>query len=130
MDRLTYKSIMGDYGIAKDFANEFVERNAVRNRLGKYEDLGMEPGDIGEYIPKFPIGSSVYRIYHNRVFELRVIGFKIEHDGKYYKLYINYNAPAYSLWINDWIKETDRIYKTKDEAERILRGRENFENKE
>lgn len=46
MDRLTYKSLMGDYGIAKTFENEFAEKCALRNALGKYEDLGYTPDEL------------------------------------------------------------------------------------
>ena len=41
MDRLTYKSSMGDYGSAKDFDDEFSEKCALRNKLGKFEDLNI-----------------------------------------------------------------------------------------
>lgn len=35
MDRLTYKSCMGDYGSAKEFLNEYEEKCVLRNALGK-----------------------------------------------------------------------------------------------
>lgn len=50
MDRLTYKSSWGDYGSAKDFENEFTEKCALRNKLGKYEDLGYSPEELREII--------------------------------------------------------------------------------
>lgn len=50
MDRLTYKSCMGDYGSAKIFANEFEEKCALRNALGKYEDLEYTPDELKEII--------------------------------------------------------------------------------
>ena len=37
-DRLTYKSSFGDYGSAKDYKTEREEIEALRNRLGEYED--------------------------------------------------------------------------------------------
>lgn len=46
MDRLTYKSSMGDYGSAKTFDDEFAEKCAIRNALGKYEDLGYTPEEL------------------------------------------------------------------------------------
>ena len=52
MERLTYKSGMGDYGLAKDFADEFEEKCALRNALGKYEDLGYTPEELKEFLPK------------------------------------------------------------------------------
>lgn len=50
MDRLTYKSSWGDYGSAKDFEDSFSERCALRNALGKYEDLGYTPEELEEII--------------------------------------------------------------------------------
>lgn len=46
LDRLTYKSSMGDYGSAKEYEDEYVEICALRNALGKYEDLGFTPEEI------------------------------------------------------------------------------------
>lgn len=46
MDRLTYKSSMGDYGSLKDFNDEFEEKCSLRNALGKYEDLGYTPDEL------------------------------------------------------------------------------------
>ena len=48
MDRLTYKSSLGDYGSAKDFEDEWSEKCALRNALGKYEDLGYTPDELEE----------------------------------------------------------------------------------
>ena len=50
MDRLTYKSSWGDYGSAKNFADEWSEKCALRNALGKYEDLGYSPDELNEII--------------------------------------------------------------------------------
>lgn len=50
MDRLTYKSAMGDYGSAKTFKDEFAEKCALRNALGKYEDLGYTPDELREIL--------------------------------------------------------------------------------
>lgn len=52
MDRLTYKSSMGDYGSAKTFEDEFAEKCALRNKLGKYEDLGYTPEELKRIIDK------------------------------------------------------------------------------
>ncbi len=121
MDRLTYKSCMGDFGSAKIFDSEFEEKCALRNALGKYEELGYTADEIQEFMPKYPIGTYVYAIYNNRVFPLRVRAFAIEYGKKKYKLYINYNEERWSLWVDDWFDETDdRIFQTKDEAERSL----------
>lgn len=118
MDRLTYKSCMGDFGSAKEFKDEFAEKCALRNALGKYEELGYTAEEIEKFMPKFPIGSFVYAIYRNRVFPLRVTGFSIEHGKKMYKLYINYNEEHWSLWIDNWFDESDdRIFATEKEAE-------------
>jgi hypothetical protein len=48
MDRLTYKSSMGDYGCAKEFNSDWEEKCAFRNRLGEYEDLGLTAAEIRE----------------------------------------------------------------------------------
>lgn len=50
MDRLTYKSSWGDYGSAKDFEDEFTEKCALRNKLGKYEDMEYSPEELREII--------------------------------------------------------------------------------
>lgn len=50
MDRLTYKSSWGDYGSAKDFEDEWAEKCALRDALGKYEDLGYSPEELREII--------------------------------------------------------------------------------
>lgn len=52
MDRLTYKSCMGDYGSAKEFLSEYEEKCALRNALGRYEDLGYAPDEIKKFLPK------------------------------------------------------------------------------
>ena len=46
MERLTYKSFCGDYGGAKEFNDPFDEIEALRNALGKYEDIGFDPSEI------------------------------------------------------------------------------------
>lgn len=46
MERLTFKTDFGDYGSNKDFDNVYDELQALRNRLGKYEDTGFEPEEI------------------------------------------------------------------------------------
>ena len=120
MERLTYKSPMGDYGNNKEFEDEWEEKAAYRNALGKYEDLCMSPEDIKPYLPKFPIGSTVYQIYGDRVFALIVKGFQIEASCRKYKLFLNYNENNFSIWVNDWIDEK-LIFKTKIEAEQAIK---------
>ena len=51
-DRLTYKSSMGDYGSAKDFDDWFVEKCALRNKLGRFEDLEVTPEQVKIYKDK------------------------------------------------------------------------------
>lgn len=46
MDRLTYKSYMGDYGSNKEYDSVYDEIADLRNRLGQYEDTGLEPCEI------------------------------------------------------------------------------------
>lgn len=46
MDRLTYKTDFGDYGGNKSFDSVYDEVQALRNKLGKYEDTGFEPEEI------------------------------------------------------------------------------------
>lgn len=50
MNRLTYKSSMGDYGSSKTFEDDFTEKCALRNALGKYEDLGYTPDELKNII--------------------------------------------------------------------------------
>ena len=48
MERLTYKSFMGDYGLNFNVDNMEIYEviHKLANKLGKYEDLGMSPEDI------------------------------------------------------------------------------------
>lgn len=48
MTRLTYKSAMGDYGSMIEYPSKNDEIQALRNRLGKYEDFGYEPEELLE----------------------------------------------------------------------------------
>lgn len=48
MERLTYKSFVGDYGSEKVYDSEWEEIQALRNALGKYEDIGLTPDEIRE----------------------------------------------------------------------------------
>lgn len=57
MDRLTYKSFMGDYGSKKVYEDEFAERCALRNALGKYEELGYTPEQLKEILQKMKLMS-------------------------------------------------------------------------
>jgi hypothetical protein len=123
MERLTYKSAMGDYGQDKTFEDEFDEKCALRNALGKYEDLGMTSEEIAKYLPKYQIGTYVYRIYNNKVFALRVTGFRIESMIKQCKLHILHVEDTWSLFVDDWFNEQDtEIFKTIEEAENALKG--------
>ena len=47
---------MGDYGSAKTFDSEWAEICALRNALGKYEDIGYTPDDLGKIISKMKEG--------------------------------------------------------------------------
>lgn len=46
MTRLTYKSVMGDYGSVIEYQSKNDEIQALRNRLGMYEDSGYEPEEL------------------------------------------------------------------------------------
>lgn len=50
MERLTYKSFMGDYGSTKSYEDDFTEKCALRNALGKYEDLGYTAEQLKEIL--------------------------------------------------------------------------------
>jgi len=50
MERLTYKSGFGDYGAAKVYDEPYMEIFALRNALGKYEDIGMTAEEIKEVL--------------------------------------------------------------------------------
>lgn len=59
MDRLTYKSDMGDYGSAKTYDDEFSEKCALRNALGRYEDLGYSADELKEMLQRGDKGESI-----------------------------------------------------------------------
>jgi len=46
LDRITYKSAFGDYGSNKSYETIMAEVYALRNALGRYEDLEMSPDEI------------------------------------------------------------------------------------
>lgn len=46
MKRLTYKSMFGDYGSKRTYPDVWDEIEALRNALGKYEDLGYTPEEL------------------------------------------------------------------------------------
>lgn len=50
MERLTYKSGLGDYGAAVVFNDRMEELYRLRNALGKYEDLGYTPEELRRII--------------------------------------------------------------------------------
>ena len=50
MERLTYKSGLGDYGAAVIFNDRMEELYRLRNALGKYEDLGYTPEELRRII--------------------------------------------------------------------------------
>lgn len=52
MTRLTYKSSWGDYGSAVEFDDSWDEKCALRNMLGKYEDLGYTPNELRDILSK------------------------------------------------------------------------------
>ena len=43
---MTYKSLCGDYGSAKEYDSKEAEIQTLRNALGKYEDLGYSPEEL------------------------------------------------------------------------------------
>lgn len=46
MKRLTYKALSGGYGANKSYDSDMEEIYALRNALGKYEDIGLTPEEI------------------------------------------------------------------------------------
>ena len=50
MDRLTYKSCMGDYGATAEFSSKDEEISRLRNALGRYEDIGYTPVELAAII--------------------------------------------------------------------------------
>lgn len=79
--RLTYKSSFGDYGCAVTFEDDWQEKCAFRNKLGKYEDnyewhsIAKEgfPKEDGEFIVTFatecegePLRYVVPHCYYNK----------------------------------------------------------------
>lgn len=55
MERLTSKMESGGYCTTKPFDSIQEEVNALRIKLGKYEDTGLEPEDIGAAIEDCPV---------------------------------------------------------------------------
>ena len=43
---MTYKSLCGDYGSVKEYNSQSEEIWALRDALGKYEDLGYSPEEL------------------------------------------------------------------------------------
>ena len=50
IDRLTRKTVFGDYGAEKEYESRQEEIQTLRNALGKYEDLGLSPEEIEEVL--------------------------------------------------------------------------------
>lgn len=46
MERLTYKSMFGDYGSERTYPDPWDEIETLRNALGRYEDLGYTPEEL------------------------------------------------------------------------------------
>lgn len=55
MTRLTYKSSWGDYGSAVEFDDSWDEMCALRNLLGKYEDLGYSPDELNKILSEYKL---------------------------------------------------------------------------
>lgn len=58
MERITYKTSMGDYGINVVFKTMRDEICALRDALGKYEDLGFTPRELKAIIDRYNIKDS------------------------------------------------------------------------
>lgn len=48
--RLTYKSCFGDYGSDRVYRDTWEELSALRNALGKYEDIGYTPEELKDLL--------------------------------------------------------------------------------
>lgn len=135
MDRLTYKSSMGDYGCARDFEDDRSEICALRNALGKYEDTGLNPREIEELkrykqleenglLLRLPckVGDTVYISPFAEALRYRVASIVIEGNG------IFAIARNSKLVISSYRFPLDEIGKTvflnREEAEKALKERE------
>lgn len=63
MERLTYKSFCGDYGGAKEYDSTWDELQALRNALGKYEDLGFTADEIKAKLRLIERIRDAFRLY-------------------------------------------------------------------
>ena len=99
--RLTYRSAWGDYGCAVEYDNDWEEKNAFRNALGKFEDaFQWNPVDkLG--LPKEE--GSYYVTAHDSLGATDDIVIRDEfHNGKFSIEKVNYKVVA---WMPVYIPE-------------------------
>ena len=89
--RLTYRSSFGDYGCAVDFRDDFTEKCAFRNKLGKFEDayewnpvakVGLPEKEDSYYVTvQDPSGLTEDVVFqdefYNGKFSLESVGYKV-----------------------------------------------------
>lgn len=92
--RLTYRSAWGDYGCAVEFENDWEEKNAFRNALGKYEDA-FEWNPVEKCgLPKED--GAYYVTVHNSIGAMDDVVLRDEfHNGKFTLEKVDYKIVAW-----------------------------------
>ena len=99
--RLTYRSSFGDYGCAVDFRDDFAEKCAFRNKLGKFEDA-YEWKPVARFgLPKE--NGTYYVTVHDTIGAMKDAVLRDEfHDGKFSLESVDYKVVA---WMDILIPE-------------------------
>ena len=117
MTRLTYKSIMGDYGSVMEYPSKNDEIQALRNRLEKYEDFEI-PLENLKWISL--LGNSCYVVRADVIIKCHVLAVKFDEFHRiYYYIAGNYkideeNTIPFQEWTNEQLfvdEKTARLYR-------------------
>lgn len=104
MTRLTYKSAMGDYGSVIEYPSKNDEIQALRNRLGKYEDFEISPEGLKGFSL---LGNSCYAVRADAIIKCHVLAVKFDEFHRiYYYIAGNYkideeNTIPFQEWTNE-----------------------------
>lgn len=92
--RLTYRSALGDYGCVVEFENDWEEKNAFRNALGKYEDA-FQWNPINKFgLPKE--NGTYFVTAHDSIGAMDDVVLRDEfHDGKFSLEKVDYKIVAW-----------------------------------
>ena len=121
MTRLTYKSIMGDYGSVMEYPSKNDEIQALRNRLGKYEDFEI-PLENLKWISL--LGNSCYVVRADVIIKCHVLAVKFDEFHRiYYYIAGNYKIDEEINLLKIYQKkvyDTISSYLENDEKEWLL----------